>query len=257
MGNRILKETIRTSKKINSLTDFQFRVWAYLVTYVDDYGRGSADPELLKGLVFPRRKRLTESDIEKTLTELAGKGCISLYEIDGESYFYFPNWGDHQRVQTKKSKFPAPQESTVSHGESPWVTVGDGESPPNPIQYESNPNPNPNPNTKEKAPTHARGEYGWVKLTDAQYANLVEKLGETELKRCITYVDQSAQGNGNKNGWKDWNLVVQRCHREGWGLRSAKNNTPKPDTPEQRHQSAQNLKADMDWMDEFLSGGGV
>lgn len=125
MPNRIIKESIRTSKTVNTMTDFQFRVWAYLITYVDDYGRGSADPELLKGFVFPRRKRVSESDIEKALADLAGMGCIHLYMVDGESYFCFPNWGDHQRIQTKHSRFPEPppfanpRESTVSHGESP------------------------------------------------------------------------------------------------------------------------------------------
>ena len=56
---RMLKASIRTSKTVNSLSDFQFRLWAYLITYVDDFGRGSADPEILKGLVFPRRKSVT------------------------------------------------------------------------------------------------------------------------------------------------------------------------------------------------------
>ena len=43
-------------------------------------------------------------------------------------------------------------------------------------------------------------------------------LGEAELRRCITYVDESAQSSKNKNKWSDWNLVVRRCHRDGWGL---------------------------------------
>lgn len=129
MGNRMLKETIRTSRSVNSMSHFQFRVWIYLITYVDDFGRGSADPELLKGLVFPRQKNLTESSIETALTDLASIGCIRLYEVDGESYFYFPNWAQHQRIQQKKSKFPeppqvhaSPQKSTVDHGGSPPET---------------------------------------------------------------------------------------------------------------------------------------
>lgn len=133
MPNRIIKDSIRTSRTVNAMTDFQFRVWVYLITYVDDYGRGSADPELIKGFVFPRRKRLSESDIEKTLAELAGMGCISLYDVDGESYFYFPNWGAHQRIQTKKSKYPAPDCDnsrllTVSHGDSRPESESESES---------------------------------------------------------------------------------------------------------------------------------
>ena len=210
MPNRIIKESIRTSKSINALSDFQFRLWAYLLTYVDDFGRGSADPELLKGFVFPRRKRVSESDIEKALAELAGMGCILLYEVDGESYFCFPNWSKHQRIQTKQSKFPEPvncaesRPSTVSHGEPP-------------SESESNPNTNPNP--KESAPArHAHGQYQWVKLTDEEYSRLLADLGEAELARCIAYVDEAAQSTGNKNKWKDWNLTIRKCHRDGWGL---------------------------------------
>lgn len=133
MPNRIIKDSIRTSKTVNAMTDFQFRVWVYLITYVDDYGRGSADPELIKGFVFPRRKRVSESDIEKTLAELAGMGCISLYDVDGESYFYFPNWRVHQRIQNKRSKYPAPDCDnsrllTVSYGESPPESESELES---------------------------------------------------------------------------------------------------------------------------------
>lgn len=71
-------------------------------------------------------------------------------------------------------------------------------------------------------PTHAHGDYGWVKLTEAQYAQLLRELGEQELLRCIRYVDESAQQTGNKNKWRDWNLVLRKCSREGWGRR--KNN---------------------------------
>lgn len=135
MANRMLKDTIRTSKSVNNMSDFQFRLWIYLITYVDDYGRGSADPELLKGFVFPRRKGVTESSIKQALADLANSGSVTLYEVDGEPYFCFPNWSEHQRIQTKKSKFPAPnsgssQKSTVGHGDSRWVTVTHGDSPP-------------------------------------------------------------------------------------------------------------------------------
>lgn len=135
MPNRVLKESIRTSRSVNAMTDFQFRVWSYLITYVDDYGRGSADPELLKGFLFPRRKRVTETDIAKALADLAGMGCILLYEIDGESYLCFPKWSEHQRIQQKRSKYPAPPEAVIPP--SPTVTHRDPRPESNPIQSES------------------------------------------------------------------------------------------------------------------------
>lgn len=149
MPNRVIKETIRTSKSVNALSDFEFRLWMYLITYVDDHGRGSADAELLKGLVFPRRKGVTEKQIQTALDSLANTGMVILYEYDGEPYFYFPNWDKHQRIQNKHSKFPDPPEEslspslTVSHRESPL------ESNPTIIQSESNPTIN---STESQAP---------------------------------------------------------------------------------------------------------
>ena len=109
MPNRIIKESIRTSKSVNSLSDFLFRVWVYLITYVDDYGRGSADTELLKGFVFPRKSGITERQIAEALQTLASRGMIQLYEVEGEPYFCFPKWDEHQQIRAKMSKISAPE----------------------------------------------------------------------------------------------------------------------------------------------------
>lgn len=71
------------------------------------------------------------------------------------------------------------------------------------------------------------GVYEWVKLTQEQYDDLVIDLGQSELDRCIQYVDESAQATGNKNKWKDWNCVIRKCSREKWGFR---NTGSKPDS---------------------------
>ena len=110
MPNRILKESIRTSKSINAMSDFQFRLWAYLITYVDDFGRGSAEPDILKGFVFPRRKCVTEASIKAALTDLANMGLIHLYVVDGDSYLCLRNWEKHQKPRAATSKYPAPPE---------------------------------------------------------------------------------------------------------------------------------------------------
>lgn len=70
--------------------------------------------------------------------------------------------------------------------------------------------------TKKKRVSY--GSFGWVKLTEEEHSKLVTDLGEAELNRCIAYVDESAQSTGNKNKWRDWNLVIRKCSREGWGL---------------------------------------
>ena len=42
MPSRVIKETIKTSKNVNALSDFQFRVWIHLILSADDYGDGVA-----------------------------------------------------------------------------------------------------------------------------------------------------------------------------------------------------------------------
>lgn len=110
MPNRIIKDSISKSEKVSGLTDFQFRLWVHLITYVDDYGRGDARPAIIRGACFPLRDRMTNKDIEKGIADLAGAGCVGLYKVDGKPYLYFPNWDKHQRVRQKVSKFPSPDE---------------------------------------------------------------------------------------------------------------------------------------------------
>ena len=199
MPNRIIKESIRTSKSINAMTDFQFRLWTYLITYVDDYGRGSADPELIKGLVFPRRKGLTEAQIRDGLVNLANIGSIHLYDVDGESYLCFPNWSDHQRIQTKHSKFPEPPADYRSHVDS---TVTHGGSP---SESNSNPNPNPNPNPREstaRMPRFAPPTIDDVKNYCSEHGYAVDP------QRFVDYYTANGWKVG-KNPMKDWQATVR------------------------------------------------
>jgi len=135
----MIKETIRTDLQINRLTDFQFRLWTYLLTYVDDYGRGSADPDLVKGFCFPRRKDVTTKSISAGFKELQNEGLVKIYRVGEEMYFYFPTWEKHQRIQAKRSLYPEPpiledcdsfDNSTVTHGDPPLTTVDHGNPPP-------------------------------------------------------------------------------------------------------------------------------
>lgn len=159
MGNRMIKESIRTDKQVNELNDFCFRLWTYLLTYVDDYGRGNADPDLLKGFCFARRKDVTTKHIEKGLEELQSVDLIRLYRVEDEVYLYFPSWEKHQRIQTKKSKCPEPIDTeknfhTVVHGGIELSTVNNGNPPPetnrNQVEIEKETNSNSNINNYKR-----------------------------------------------------------------------------------------------------------
>lgn len=65
-----------------------------------------------------------------------------------------------------------------------------------------------------------------MRLTEEEYVRLIDDLGEEELTRCIDYIDESAQMHGNKNKWRDWNLVIRKCSRERWGIRGGNGSRP-------------------------------
>ena len=106
---------------------------------------------------------------------------------------------------------------------------------------------------RAKATKKEFGVYGWVKLTDEEYEKLRVDLGLDELQRCITYVDESAQKSGNKNKWKDWNLVIRNCHRDGWGMTKSYTNpnriyggTQKGGPTEEEYQKMQKMLKEFD-----------
>lgn len=111
MPNRIIKESICTSDTISSLSDFEFRLWVGLLVSADDAGRADARPAIIKGRIFPLRERVTVRDISAALHGLAAKGCVSLYEVGGKPYLWFPTWAEHQRIRDVKPKYPAPEDS--------------------------------------------------------------------------------------------------------------------------------------------------
>lgn len=102
--------------------------------------------------------------------------------------------------------------------------------------------PAPAESPAEEPQRHRHGANGWVLLTDEQYKKLLHDLGPAELERCITYVDESAAISKNKNGWKDWNLVVRRCHREQWGAKYPKQKAS--EQPAQRKKTFSEILAE-------------
>lgn len=60
------------------------------------------------------------------------------------------------------------------------------------------------------------GEYKWIALKESQYNKLVEDYGKEKIDLTIKLLDEYLQGNGNKNKYKDFNLVIRRAIRDKW-----------------------------------------
>ena len=221
MPYRMIKDTLRTSRNVSSLTDFQFRVWVHLITYVDDYGRGSADAELLKGILFPRRHGVTIKQIQDAIGALASKDMIRLYDFDGEPYFYFPKWGEHQRIRTKVSKFPEPP---AECGELPQSAAECGELPPETRnQKPETGNRKPSNNPPVNAPAREDPELAKVmtffldRINQAPSPSCLDALkqytaalsGDVVLHALEIAIDE------RKTGWSYINAILAQYQRDG------------------------------------------
>ena len=60
------------------------------------------------------------------------------------------------------------------------------------------------------------GEYKWIALKESQYNKLVEEYGKEKIDLTIKLLDEYLQGNGNKNKYKDFNLVIRKAIRDKW-----------------------------------------
>ena len=209
MPNRIIKDSIHASEKVNQMTDFQFRLWVNLITYVDDYGRGDARPAIIKGNCFPLRERITNRDIEAALKALAGIGCVGLYEVDGKPYLYFPHWESHQSIRNKKSKFPAP-ESTCGKLQAIESNCNQLQADAPVIQS----NPNPNPNQKEGSAREARR---FIPPTVDDVRSYCQERGNrVDPQRFVDHYTANGWKVGGKCAMKDWKAAVRTWEGNGF-----------------------------------------
>ena len=240
MPNRIIKESICTSEKLNQLSDFDFRLWTTLVTYVDDFGRGDARPAIIKGRCFPLRDRVTVKDISNGLQILSETGWILLYTVEEKPYLCFPNWDDHQTVRNKKSKYPAPAEADQ---DTKAIENNCNQLQSNVPVIQSNPNPNLNPNRKVfTPPTQAEVD-----------AYCRERGNRVDASRFVDFYESKGWKVGNQP-MKDWRAAVRTWERED--NRGTDNRIGKP-VAAQDYQQRDYSNAQQDAVRRFvaLAGG--
>ena len=244
MPSRVIKETIKTSKNVNALSDFQFRVWIHLILSADDYGRGNADPELVKNLAFPRRKGITEKQLFDALHVLANMGMVSLYEVEGEPYYYFPKWSEHQRVRQKVSKFPAPEDAdklpqvAADGGEVPQIAADGGEVRP---EYRIQNTEYGIQNTEYRSAVLEKWNSMAVNpirsLNGSRETHLKERIRENGLETVLEAIDHISKSDflqgKNSRGWTitfDWFVNPTNFQKVLEGNYDRKGETKKIDT---------------------------
>ncbi len=112
MPNRILREGILSSDRVNQLDAPAEVFYRRLMSKVDDHGLFDARPAMLRSSLFPLRvDRVREADIPRWIAECEKAGLIALYVHDGKPY--------GQMLDTKWQARSEPK-----HPIPPWGAAG-------------------------------------------------------------------------------------------------------------------------------------
>lgn len=107
MPSRIIREGILTSERVNSLSPGAELFYRRLMSVVDDFGRFSAHPMLLRASCYPLKLDCMKEDtIKKHLAECVDAGLIVHYMVADKTYLELQDF--RQQVRAKESKYPAP-----------------------------------------------------------------------------------------------------------------------------------------------------
>lgn len=113
MPNRIVREGILTSERVNSLSPNAELFYRRLMSVVDDFGRFTANPTLLRASCYPLKlDSVKEDSISKHLAECVGARLIVLFTVADKAYLEMQDF--RQQVRAKESKYPSPDSGVRS-----------------------------------------------------------------------------------------------------------------------------------------------
>jgi hypothetical protein len=94
---------------LDKLCPEQENLWYRLLVCADDYGCADARPIIVLAQCYPLRiGKIQPEQVADWLQNLAQVGLITLYQVEGKDYLQVSKWEEHQRIRTKRHKYPLP-----------------------------------------------------------------------------------------------------------------------------------------------------
>ncbi len=119
MPNRILREGILTSERVNALNWEAEVFYRRLMSVVDDFGRFTAHPSLLRAALYPLKlDTVRDANMERLLAIVEQASLVRVYEVAGKRFLEMLDF--RQQVRAKESKYPPPP-SDESHVHSTCI----------------------------------------------------------------------------------------------------------------------------------------
>lgn len=113
MPNRILREGILESDRIDKIGPMSEIFYRRLMSVVDDYGRYTAAVQVLLSRCFPTRPQWADAELVHTaLHECEQAGLIRIYNVNKHNYLEVLDFRQQQRA--KYSKYPDPSDGCIA-----------------------------------------------------------------------------------------------------------------------------------------------
>lgn len=248
MPNRVIKDSIWKSKTLAKLSPYFQDQWPRWLLMADDWGCFDADPEIIKGLAYPKREEQVK-DVKTIAQAFSIKGLLFLWNLEDREWGFFVSWDKHQFVGATtynnvgerarhRRKTPEPPQGLLNEYLREFGAAWSGLE-----QTPSNPNPNPNPkeqkyiytigavdkSSEQNRPSAANAVldkiYKLYKLNIYELINKFKKAagwpaeknipGEVLIKIC----DQYVRDHGSIKNAYPWFLRVLEAETRQWQAR--------------------------------------
>lgn len=131
MPNRYIREGIISSEAVNSLTWQEEVFYRRLQSKVDDYGRYTSSPALLRAALFPLQlEQVREADIPRLLESCERAGLLFVYAACGKQCLVMNKW---EKGRAKHSEYPEPPPDVIERMQTYVYTRKHMSAPPTPV----------------------------------------------------------------------------------------------------------------------------
>lgn len=102
---RLLKKKISRSRKLAELkSDTNRLIYTWILPHLDVEGRIHADPNIIKGEIFPRISSISPEIIDQALKDIEFNKLCIIYKINGDSYLQYFNFHSNQSLRKDREK---------------------------------------------------------------------------------------------------------------------------------------------------------
>jgi len=190
MPNRIIRDGILTSERVNRLTPHAEIFYRRLMSVVDDYGRYHANPTLLRSACYPLQiDKVKDKDISAWLEECKKAVLVLVYTASGKDCLELLDF--RQQVRARDSKYPSLDAQTRSKCiadakqliANAHLDVGEG------VVVGEDGGEDGGGGRSGRGALGTFGEFGKVRLSDEEYLKLIEKHGKDRADAAIEILD--------------------------------------------------------------------